>query len=86
MIFFFLQGAKRSLVCEKQKSPQKTSMTKKKNNKEYNENKKHKDVLKSNMLSHQPPLSPALSRAAYYSVLIYKALNVILHVQVKGRE
>lgn len=32
------------------------------------------------------PLSPSLSRAAYYSVLIYKALNVILHVQVKGRE
>lgn len=25
-------------------------------------------------------------RAAYYSVLIYKALNVILHAQVKGKE
>lgn len=33
-----------------------------------------------------PPSSLALSGAAYYSVLIYKALNVILHVQVKGRE
>lgn len=36
-----------------------------------------------------PPAAPSfslvLSRAAYYSVLIYKALNVILHVQVKGR-
>lgn len=67
----------------KTKKEKKTSMTK---NKEYNENKKHKEVLKSNMLFHQPPSSPALSRAAYYSVLIYKALNVILHVQVKGRE
>ena len=32
------------------------------------------------------PSFPSLSRAAYYSVLIYKALNVILHVEVKGRD
>lgn len=54
--------------------------------------KKHKEVLKKQYVvsppSHPtpPPFSPSLSRAAYYSVLIYKALNVILHVQVKGRE
>lgn len=42
-------------------------------------------------LPPHPPAPPAaspphVSGAAYYSLLIYKALNVILHVQVKGRE
>lgn len=53
-----------------------------------NKHKKTQRVLKKQyvVLAFFSLLSLPLSRASYYSILIYKALNVILHVQVKGRE
>lgn len=43
-------------------------------------------LIKQYVVFFPSPSFRSLSRTAYYSVLIYKALNVILHVQVKGRE
>lgn len=48
--------------------------------------RKKRDVTKTrSFFNPSLPSSPSLSRAAYYSVLIYKALNVILQVQVKEK-
>ena len=45
---------------------------------------KEEKALGSNILFFS--VSLFRSQAAYYSILIYKALNVSLNVQVKGRE